>query len=202
MQYKEFIALREFSKNKSNKNTHALSLANYYYERCEYGPALYFFSCCAENSVDELLSYQCMLMISLCFKEQGDKENSRMNALETAIELYPLRPEAFFLKSRFYLDNEMYDECIECINYAYNKLYYMGPDFRNGRHDQTVLISWPIHYYGHSHFQYIKGLAHYYNGEFEEALKCFDGVKDKVSEDLPATETIHFFQIYKEIGGS
>ena len=199
MQYKEFIALREFSTKKSDKNTQALTLGNYYYDRGEYAPAIYFFSCCAENTVDELLSYQCMMMISLCFKGQGDKENSRMNALETAIELYPLRPEAFFLKSRFYLDNKMYDDCINCINYAYSTLYYMGPTFRNGRHDQTTLISWPIGYFGHSHYQYIKGLAHYHKGEHKKTLECFDGVKDKVAEDLPAAESIHFFQIYKEI---
>lgn len=201
MQYKEFSLLREFSENKSTKNTCAFSLGKFYYERGEYAPALYFFSSCAENSPDELLSYECMMMISLCFKGQGDKEVSRMNALETAISLYPLRPEAYYLKARCYLDNGMYDDCIKCVEYAYDQLWYMGAAYRNGRHDQTVLISWSIDYYGHSHYQYVKGLAYYYKGDHQSALECFDGIKDKVSEDLPSHDTLYFFKLYKELGG-
>ena len=199
MQYEEFIALRDFSKNKISKNTWALKLGHYYYCRGEYAPALYFYSCSAETSPDELLSYECLLLISLCFKGQGDKETSRLNALESAINLYPQRPEAFYLKSRYYLDNKMYDDCLQCIEYSYNNLIYMGAGYRNGRHDQTVLISWSIDYYGHSHFQFVKGLAHYYKGESKMALECFEGIKDKVAEDLPSTDTVHFFKVYKEI---
>lgn len=201
MQYKEFTLLREFSENKRSKNTCALNLAKYYYERGEYAAAIYFYSCCAENSPDELLSYECMLCISLCLAAQGDKEIPRMNALETAFNILPDRPEAFYLKSRLYLDNMMYDDCINCINYAYNNAIYMGPDYRNGRHDQTVLISWPILYFGHSHFQYVKGLAYYHKGDYESALECFEAIKDKVSEDLPMGDSLNFFKLYKEMSG-
>lgn len=199
MQYEEFVSLREFSEEKSNKTTCAWKLGKFYYFRGEYAAAQYFFSCAAEHSVDDLLSYECLLIISLCFKEQGDKEISRMNALETAISLYPHRPEAFFLKSRWYLEHEMYDDCLKCIQYAYDNLYYMGPVYGNGRNDQTVMISWNILFFGHSHFQFVKALAHYYSGDKDSALECFEGVKEKILVDLPAADGLLYQKLYAEL---
>lgn len=197
MQYEEFISLREFSKGKENKVTHAWKLAKYYYGIGEYSPALYFFSYTAEHSVDDLLSYECLMMISLCFKGQGDKEISRMNALETAISLYPHRPEAFYLKSRCYLDNGMYDDCLKCIEYAYSELYYMSSEYGNGRNDQTIIISWNIEYFGTTHFQYIKGLCHYYKGDYQSALECFDAISEVVYTDLPLEDGLTFKKVYE-----
>lgn len=199
MQYEEFISLREFSMGKENKVTHAWKLAKYYYSIGEYSPALYFFSYTAEHSVDDLLSYECLLMISLCFKEQGDKEISRMDALETAISLYPKRPEAFYLKSRCYLDNGMYDDCLKCIEYAYSELYYMSSDYGNGRNDQTVIISWNIEYFGVTHFQYIKGLSYYYKEDYQSALECFNAISAVVNTDLPLQDCLYFKKIYEEL---
>ena len=201
MQYEEFVLLRSFAGDKSCKTTDAFNLGKLYFKRGEYSPALYFFSSAAETSVDFLLSYECLMMISLCLRGQGNKEISRMNAIDGAIELYPLRPEAHYLKSRCYLENEMYDDCLTCIKNSYDKSWYMGPDFRNGRHDQTVLISWNISYFGHSHYQFVKGMAHYYKGENESALKCFNEISNVAAMDLPPEDYSMFSEIYKKISG-
>lgn len=198
MKYEEFILLRDFA-TESGEQSNIISwqLGKLYYNSGEYSAAQYFFIDCAENAPDKLLSYECKMMASLCFRSQGNKESYRLSLIDDAIEMYPLRPEAYYLKSRYFLDNRMYQECIDCIEKAKSSCYYI--DAGNGRNDQTTIISWSIEYFGKTHFTFVEGLAHYYLGDVSGSLKYFESIESDAAKDLPVHDYNEYVSIYSGI---
>jgi len=64
----------------------------------------------AENSPDDLLSYEALLRLANCFTRQGGRTYMIKGVLLRAISLMPERPEAYFLLSRLYEVNKDWQE--------------------------------------------------------------------------------------------
>jgi hypothetical protein len=93
--------LIEFSLDTENdlKN---YNLAKWYEEQKHFAPAHTYYLRAAERSFNELLSYECLLRSSFCYRKQDSRDATEKVALENALMLLPERPEAYYFLSLFY----------------------------------------------------------------------------------------------------
>ena len=73
-----------------------------YQNNKDYSSAISFLLRCKERTDDNLLQYECLIRCAECFRHRGKSDWIIKYILESAIELQPRRPEAYFLLSRFY----------------------------------------------------------------------------------------------------
>jgi tetratricopeptide (TPR) repeat protein len=83
-------------------------LAGLYYGMGHTAAALTFYLRTAERTQDEALSYECLLVMGLCFEAQSDRDNSARGMFKQAIMFSPHRPEGYFLLARHYERARLY----------------------------------------------------------------------------------------------
>jgi hypothetical protein len=66
------------------------------------GAAISFYLRTAERSDNDLIQYESLLRCALCFSRQGTRDSTEKTLIQKAIALYPERPEAYFILSRYY----------------------------------------------------------------------------------------------------
>jgi tetratricopeptide (TPR) repeat protein len=93
--------LADFAKDPENDELN-YKLAMIYLSLDQTAAAISYFLRAAERTKIDALSYECLLKIGLCFEKQGKRNNTVRGVYEQAMCLIPLRPEAYFLLSRFY----------------------------------------------------------------------------------------------------
>lgn len=64
----------------------------------------YYLKCIDVSHPEEntILQYECLLRIGICFETLGDRNTTVTDVYKRAIAMNPVRPEAYFLLSRFY----------------------------------------------------------------------------------------------------
>ena len=72
----------------------------------------------AERTIDEELSYECLIRSSVCMGLQGDRGFTQSHLLKQAICLMPKRPEAYFFLCRYYEGRKENYECYFLANIA------------------------------------------------------------------------------------
>lgn len=77
-----------------------------YFNKGQTASAISFFLRCAERSKDRALQYESLLKISESYKLQGGRSYTVESLLKQAIALFPTRPEAYFMLSEFYQQEE------------------------------------------------------------------------------------------------
>jgi SAM-dependent methyltransferase len=80
----------------------SMSLALYYNEIGQHASAISYYLRAAERTEDNLLRYECLLKASECFEAQGTRRFTVKGMLQHAIALEPKRPEAYYLLSKMY----------------------------------------------------------------------------------------------------
>ena len=73
--------------------------------------ALSYFLRCAERAEDKLLAYEALIHGSNCYDRQGTRDGTAKGILQQAMCLYPERPEARFLLSRFSERRQWWQDC-------------------------------------------------------------------------------------------
>mgnify|MGYP003645517727 FL=1 len=73
--------------------------------------ALSYFLRCAERADDKLLAYEALIHGSNCYDRQGTRDGTAKGILQQAMCLYPERPEARFLLSRFSEKKQWWQDC-------------------------------------------------------------------------------------------
>jgi hypothetical protein len=116
-----------------------------------------YFLRCAEFSKDDLLCYESLLRMSLCFQRQGGRVFTTKGVLLRAISLIPDRPEGYFLLSRLYEQNKDWQEA-----YTYATLGLKLNDFPPLRTD--------VEYPGKFGFTFEKGVSAWWIGLIDESL--------------------------------
>jgi len=104
---KDLIYKYVFSPENPENN---FNLALYYENIGQTASALSYYLRCAERTGDELLKYECLIRSSICFNKQGTRNYTVKGLLLHALSTCPQRPEAYYLMSRFYLE-ENKDGC-------------------------------------------------------------------------------------------
>lgn len=117
---------------------------------------------CAEYGTDDLLSYESLLRMSLCFQKQGSRIFTIKGILLRAVSLLPLRPEAYFLLSRIYEINKDWQE-----SYTWSVI---GEKFIN---DSDVKLRTNVEYPGKYGFTFEKAVSAWWIGLYDESLYLF-----------------------------
>jgi FkbM family methyltransferase len=94
-------AIREYALDTENAEKN-YTVATIYESIDQTAAAISFYLRTAELTKDDLLAYECMLKIGLCFERQGKRGNSVRGAYKHALCILPRRPEAYFLLARYY----------------------------------------------------------------------------------------------------
>lgn len=88
------------------------NIALKYEELGQTAAAISFYLRAAEYGYDEdeIISYTSLLKIANCFNTQKGRESTVTKSLMQAIQYMPTRPEAYFLLSRFYEQEQKWQE--------------------------------------------------------------------------------------------
>ncbi|MBN88644.1 hypothetical protein CMO95_03580 [Candidatus Woesearchaeota archaeon] len=105
----------------------------------DYSSAISFLLRCKERTNDHLLQYECLIRCAECFRHRGKSDWIIKDILNTAIELQPRRPEAYFLSSRFHYWRAEWDDSYYYSSFAIENCLDIKPlktfDEYKGVHD-------------------------------------------------------------------
>lgn len=121
--------------NNSEKN---YKLALEYEKLGQTGSAISFFLRAAELTKNDLLAYECMIKIGLCFEKQGNRTNTVKSAYHNAITIMPSRPEAYF-----YLSKILEFEGMQFDAYTFSKI---GLETYKNNIEELYLCGYPGKY--------------------------------------------------------
>lgn len=74
------------------------------------GAAISFYLRTAERSTADIMQYEALLRMALCFEKQKTRDDTESVILQKAIGLLPSRPEAYFLLARLYEWRKLWHE--------------------------------------------------------------------------------------------
>lgn len=106
-QIKDLI-YRYVSEPNDPKNNYDLGI--YYESIGQTASAVSYYIRTAERTNDDLLKYECLIRASICFDKQGTRNFTVKGLLLHALSVCPKRPEAYYLMSCFY-ENQNNDGC-------------------------------------------------------------------------------------------
>ena len=147
--------------------------------------AIGFYHQCAERAIDnDLLVYESLLRMAICYEKQGERKAHEKIALSHAISLIPNRPEAYLLLSQVYQrqgaeDNHerWFDSYLfACMGESNN--YNLATKIPNLQPLKT-----DIGYYGIHGCTYQKAVAAWWIGRCDEARELFTELSNR--EDFP-----------------
>ena len=92
--------------NDSNNPSICYQFAAAYKDVKQYAAAITYFIRASELTKDIKLSYDSILNVALCFKEQGARRFTLKNMLLRAVSIDPTRPEAYYLLAEWYEQEE------------------------------------------------------------------------------------------------
>lgn len=187
--------LHEYIK-KPDVDVNSLFLAREFEKNGEYAAAIYFYSRCAEYSVDYLLTYECILKCSQCFAFQGNRFSYEKDLLLRAIDIFPLRPEGRYLYCKYLFWHKNHQECLDQINLSLSECIYLNTG--NATEDMTVLISYDtLKYYGKTSFLYLKAKVLYELEKYKESHEIINDIIENKISDIPQWDTGDRLEIYE-----
>jgi tetratricopeptide (TPR) repeat protein len=146
------------------------NLAQEYYKQKQFASAAGFYLRAAEygHKTEPLITYTSLLIMSLCWAQQGDRNRTVYNNLMQAVAYLPNRPEAYFLLSRIHERNKEYQQC---YTYAEMGLLYATTTFHNPLPGDTD-------YKGSYCLMFEKAVAGWWLGRKEESKVLFQHLLD------------------------
>ena len=133
---------------------------------CEYeqigqtGAAISFYLRTAERTNNDLLQYESLLRMALCFGRQKTRDDTQRVLLQKALVLMPGRPEAYFLLARSYERQEQWHE-----GWLISSL-----GMKNCRWDHLPLVT-NVEYPGHWGLLFEYGVCAWWVGHCEESRR-------------------------------
>ncbi|MCK9446517.1 hypothetical protein M0Q50_06560 [bacterium] len=119
------------------------------------------FACEHENN--ELLAYEALLRLGLCFQHQGSRVFTTKGVLLRAISLMPKRPEAYYLLSRIYEINKEWQE-----SYTWS---IIGENLED--HDPIIKLRTNVEYPGKYGFTFERAVTGWSIGLWDESMYLF-----------------------------
>lgn len=93
--------INRYVQNPSDPETN-FDLGVFYEDMGQTASALSYYLRTAERTQNRLLQFECMVRASMCFERQGCRNYTVKGLLQHALSLQPHRPEAYYLLSRLY----------------------------------------------------------------------------------------------------
>ena len=143
------------------------NVALWYEERGHNAAALSYFLRCAERADDKLLAYEALIHGSNCYDRQGTRDGTSKGILQQAMCLYPERPEARFLLSRFSERRQWWQDC-----YIYASEALDNCDF------ECEPLKTDVEYPGKYGLLYEKAVASWWWGKIDDTKKILIDLKN------------------------
>jgi tetratricopeptide (TPR) repeat protein len=154
------------------------NIAQKYHESDQTASAVSFYLRTAEYGYDKnpLYTYTSLLKISECLSHQTGRENSVKNSLLQAIQYLPKRPEAYFFLSRYYEQQQDWQQ-----SYTFAQL---GLVYSNGNEPLPIQTD----YLGEFVLLFEKAVSGWWIGRREESISIFrDLLKMKIPSNYRAS---------------
>ena len=143
------------------------NVALWYEERGHNAAALSYFLRCAERADDKLLAYEALIHGSNCYDRQGTRDGTSKGILQQAMCLYPERPEARFLLSRFSERRQWWQDC-----YIYASEALDNCDF------ECEPLKTDVEYPGKYGLLYEKAISSWWWGKIDDTKKILIDLKN------------------------
>lgn len=143
------------------------NVALWYEKHGQNAAGLSYFLRCAERSEDKLLAYEALIHGSNCYDRQGTRDGTAKGILQQAMCLYPERPEARFLLSRFSERRQWWQDCY----------IYASEALDNCNFDCEPLKT-DVEYPGRYGLLYQKSLASWWWGKVNETKELLIEIKE------------------------
>ena len=127
----------------------------------------------AERATDNLIAYESLLRLSICFVNQKNRPFTVKQILFQALDLCPSRPEAYHLLSGFF---ETQDQWVECYSFA-----CLGLTLANFN---TFPLQTNVGYPGKHGLLLQRVKAAWIWGKFDETTKLSNELKEKFWNNL------------------
>jgi len=121
--------LTQYSLDTENPDLN-FNIALWYENTGHNAPALSYYLRCAERTEDKLLAYEALIHGSNCYDRQGTRDGTAKGILQQAMCLYPERPEARFLLSRFSERRQWWQDCYIYASEALDNCNFDCDSFR------------------------------------------------------------------------
>lgn len=132
-----------------------------------------YFLRAAERADDNILAYESLLRLGICFANQKNRPYTVKHMLFQALDLCPTRPEAYYLLSSFF---ETQDQWIECYSFAC--LGLMLANFN------VIPLQTEVGYPGRHGLVLQRAKSAWAWGKFNEAKKLSKELKEKFWDNL------------------
>lgn len=179
--------LAEYSLDTENAELN-FKVALWYEENGQNAAALSYFLRCAERAEDKLLAYEALIHGSNCYDRQGTRDGTAKGILQQAMCLYPERPEARYLLSRFSEKKEWWQDC-----YIYASEALDNCDFT------CENLKTDVEYPGMHGLLYEKAIASWWWGKNHQCKDILLDIKDNYDLDENFLKKIDI--VLKQIGG-
>lgn len=103
------ILLNSYLQNSDDPEIN-FALARYYDSIGQSASAVSYYLRCAERTDIDLLRYECLLHCARCFERQGKRNLTVRGLLQHAIVIHPTGPEAYWILSRIYEQDNSYKD--------------------------------------------------------------------------------------------
>lgn len=153
--------------NSPKNPTYNFLLGKEYEDAGHTAAAIGFYIRTAENSENDLLSYEALLRTALCLSKQGSRVFTVKGILLRAISLLPNRPEGYFLLARVYEENKDWQEC-----YTWSCIGESKFDLSN-IYDKQISLKTNVEYPGTYGFVFEKAVSAWYIGLYSESAYLF-----------------------------
>lgn len=152
------------------------SLARWYENQGHTAAAAGFYIRTTEFSSDNLLIYEALLRIAICFTKQGGRTAIVKGALLRAVSLFPDRPEAYFLLSQAYEVNKEWQEAYTwaCMGEKLTSISgCVGSDGADAPKRPRYDLYTDVGYHGKHLFVFEKAVSGWWCGLMDESLHLF-----------------------------
>lgn len=160
-----------------------LELGLEYEELGQYASAIGYYHLCAERTDSDILAYECLIRMALCYYEQGGREAHEENSLLLAVAHCPHRCEAYYHLSLCAerKANRTNEDWIQ--SYAWAVIGYHNAWHQDKRHDspqRARVLRTDVQYPGKHLLKFQKGVALWWLGRFDECRNIFLEMKEEL----------------------
>jgi tetratricopeptide (TPR) repeat protein len=181
--------------NDPNDPENNYQMAIYYDGIGQTASAVSYYLRAAERSPTDILKYECLVRASLCFNKQGMRNFTVKGLLQHAISLLPKRPEAYYLMSRHYENNQVDGHWTN--SYMMASIGEKASDFNS-----PPLRTW-VDYPGYYAMTFQRALAAWHCGLCDESRDTFKLLlRDRNVDDNfkhVIINNLKFMNVYHEI---
>ena len=171
--------LNEFAYDPENSDLN-FKLASYYHSIGQTASAVSYYIRTAERTNDKRLIYSCLLAASQCFDSQGCRSVSVKGLIQSAIAVDPIRPEGYFLLSKFHEKKEEYQD-----SYLISSIGEKVSD--NTLEPLYVNVGYP----GSYGLTFQKAVSSWWCGLCDESCDLFYYLKENCEMDEPHTNSVN-----------